>query len=109
MLAPGQVIAPYMGISMFQGNSDYIEDAHGATYYYKHRDARQERLESELYRWIPMGASHTELFEAEGTIAPLDPTLWSHPSVAFHASTTMTVTESLVVMYGATTMTVVHS
>ena len=94
MLSPGQSLPAYMDISMFPGDSDYVEDSHGATYYYRHRVLRTERLESELYRWIPMGASHTEIFGAEGSLLPLDPTEWIHPSMALHGTSTMTVTPS---------------
>ena len=94
MLSPGQSMPPYMDITMFPGDSDYVEDSHGGTYYYKRRVPRTERLESELYRWIPMGASHSEIFGAEGALTPLDPTLWTHPSLALHGTSTMTVVNS---------------
>ena len=96
MLSPGQSLLPlpYMDISMFPGNSDYIEDSHGATYYYKNRDIRTLRLEDELYRWIPMGASHTEIFAASTAVPPLDPTQWIHPGMALHGSSTLTATPS---------------
>jgi LysM repeat protein len=94
MVSPGQSTLPYFDISMFQGNADYVEDAYGGTYYYKHRITRTQRLEDELYRWIPMGASHTEIWGAEGAVPPLDPTQWTHPSVALHGVTTLAATAS---------------
>ena len=94
MLSPGQSLPAYMDISMFPGNSDYVEDAHGATYYYRHRVPRTLRLESELYRWIPMGASHTEIFGAAANLLPLDPTAWVHPGVGMLGGSGLTVTPS---------------
>jgi phage tail-like protein len=95
MLSPGQALPPYFDITMFPGDSDYVEDSHGGSYYYMQRDARTERLDSELYRWIPMGASYTEIFGAGTAIPPLDPTEWTHPAVALHGTTTLTVTETV--------------
>lgn len=94
MLSPGQAISPYMDISMFPGNSDYVEDSHGGTYYFRHRVPRTQRLESELYRWIPMGATHTEIFGAGGALLPLDPTQWPHPALALIAGSTLSATSS---------------
>ena len=94
MLAPGQSTPPYMDISMFPGDSDYLEDSHGATYYYRRRVPRIQRLESELYRWIPMGSSHTEIFGAEASLAPLDPTQWVHPAIALQGTSTLLATPS---------------
>ena len=94
MLSPGQSLPNYMDISMFPGDSDYVEDSHGATYYYRRRAPRMQRLESELYRWIPMGASHTEVFAAGSALPPLDPTEWEHPAVALQASSTLGATPS---------------
>jgi hypothetical protein len=94
MLSPGAALMPYFDITMFPGNSDYVEDSHGGSYYYNQRVPRTLRLESELYRWIPMGASHTEIFGAGGTLTPLDPTQWTHPSLAMIAGTSMTINPS---------------
>jgi phage tail-like protein len=94
MLSPTQSLQPFMDITMFPGNSDYIEDSHGATYFYRHRVARMTRLESELYRWIPMGASHSEIYGAEASVPPLDPTLWLHPAVAMIGTSTLGATAS---------------
>jgi hypothetical protein len=94
MLSPGPTIMPYFDISMFPGDSDYVWDSHHGTYYYKHRDVRTQRLETSLYRWIPMGASHTEVFGAGGSLAPLDPTGWTHPALVLRGTTTLLATAS---------------
>jgi len=94
MLSPGTTLLPYFDTTMFPGDPDYIEDSHGASYYYAQRDPRTLRLESLLYKWIPMGASHTEIFGAGGALEPLDPTQWQHPAVAFHGTSTLSATPS---------------
>jgi tail protein P2 I len=94
MLSPGTQTPPYFDFSLYSGNSDYIPDSHGASYYFRHFKPRHLRLAAELYRWIPMGASHTEIFAAEAVLPPLDPTLWTHPALVLRGTTTMAVTPS---------------
>ena len=94
MLSPGTQIPPYFDASLYPGNPDYMPDSHGASYYFRHFKPRTFRLKAELYRWIPMGASHTEIFAAESIQPPLDPTLWTHPALVLRGTTTMTVTPS---------------
>jgi phage tail-like protein len=94
MLSPGVTLTPYFDSTMFPGNHDYVEDSHGGSYYYRQRSPRTLRLESVLYKWIPMGASHTEIFGAGGALTPLDPTMWTHPAMAFIGNSGLTATAS---------------
>jgi hypothetical protein len=94
MLSLGSQLLPYMDTSLYPSNADYLIDSHGASYYYRNRAPRNARLGAELYRWIPMGASHSEKYTSEATEPPLDPTLWIHPAVTLRGTTTMTTTAS---------------
>jgi hypothetical protein len=75
-LSPGPNLLPFLDANLHPGDSDYVVDAFGATYYYKHRVPRTASLTTELYRWLPMGATYTMTFGAGNIQAPLDPTLW---------------------------------
>lgn len=76
MLSPGQTLMPYTDATLTYGSVDFTQDSHGASYYYRRLAPRSTRLSAEIYRWIPMGASHTEIYSAGSTQPPLDPTLW---------------------------------
>jgi phage tail-like protein len=76
MLSPGLGLQPYTDASMGSSSGDYVQDSHGASYYYNNRVSRVARLNAELYRWLPMGATYTLIYGAGAVVPPLDPTLW---------------------------------
>lgn len=75
-LSPGPTLLPFLDAKLNPGDSDYVVDAFGASYYYKRRVPRTQSLTMELYRWLPMGATYTMTFGAGNIQPPLDPTLW---------------------------------
>lgn len=76
MLSPSAVMPPYMDFSMYMGNPDYTFGADGSTYYYRNLNARSTRMEQEVYRFIPMGATQTLSYAAGNVSPPIDPTQW---------------------------------
>ena len=75
-LSPGPSVLPFLDADLDPTNSDYVTDDHGATYFYKRRVPRTEVLDTEIYRWLPMGTTYTLDFGAGNTQPALDSTLW---------------------------------
>ena len=77
MLAPGNTMPPYMdSTSVSSQTGDYIQASNGASYFYPQRAPRVARLNTELYRWVPMGSTYSIVYGSGALLPPLDPTLW---------------------------------
>jgi hypothetical protein len=78
MLSPGTDLPAFIdATSSSQASGDFMVDPiSNASYVYRRRVARTERLNTELYRWLPMGSTYTLVYGAGAVQPPLDPTRW---------------------------------
>lgn len=96
MLSPTVSTPQYMDATSFSAaTGEFLQDpVSGASYYYQRRTPRIARLNAELYRWLPMGATYTINYMSGAIMPALDPTLWTRLNLALVASTSLSVTPS---------------
>ena len=78
MLSPTVSMPPFMdGTTINMSTGDYLQDpVTGAAYYFPGRSKRLARINSEIYRWIPLSTTYSVTYMAGSVMPPLDPTLW---------------------------------
>lgn len=69
MVNPSSTLDDFLDSALNPGNTDYIRDSHGASYFYPNREVKTIRLVARLPEFLPLGASYTLEFAAGESIS----------------------------------------